>query len=157
MVLLKRRSEFGLVARAAQCLGVAVFSACVPEIDDDLSLVSAERVLAVIAEPPEAGEGDRVVLSALVASPVGAASALVSYSFCLTRKPLSELGPVDPSCLSGTGELVALGQGARVEGSIDRGACSLFGPRRPTPEPGQPAGRPVDPDATGGFYQPVMA
>lgn len=155
MVVLKRRSAFGRVARAAACL--VVFSACVPEIDDDLSLISEDRVLAVFSEPPEAGEGDRVVLSALVASPVGAASALVSYSFCLTRKPLSELGPVDPSCLAGTGELVTLGQGASVEGAIDRGACSLFGPRRPTPEPGQPAGRPVDPDATGGFYQPVMA
>jgi hypothetical protein len=141
---------------AALLAGGAALLGCVPEIDDDLSLVSNDRVLAVVAEPPEAGEGDRVALSALIASPLGS-SALASYSFCLTRKPLSELGPVDPSCLSGTGELVDLGRGARVEGVIDRGACSLFGPRRPTPEPGQPAGRPVDPDPTGGFYQPVMA
>ena len=36
-------------------------------------------------------------------------------------------------------------------------ACQLFGPERPDPKPGEPAGRPVDPDPTGGFYQPVLA
>lgn len=155
MVVLRRSRSAG--ARALTLLLGAAPCGCVPDIDDDPSLVSSERVLAVIAEPPEAREGDRVALSALVAGSRGASGASVSYSFCLTRKPLSELGPVDPSCLSGSGELIALGQGSRVEGMVDRGACSLFGPRRPSPEPGQPAGRPVDPDPTGGFYQPVLA
>lgn len=33
--------------------------------------------------------------------------------------------------------------------------CSLFGPQVPQPQPNQPPGRPVDPDPTGGYYQPV--
>jgi hypothetical protein len=31
----------------------------------------------------------------------------------------------------------------------------LFGPDRPEPKPGEPAGRATDPDATGGYYQPL--
>ncbi len=34
-------------------------------------------------------------------------------------------------------------------------ACRNFGPDPPSPLPGQPAERPVDPDPTGGYYQPV--
>jgi hypothetical protein len=33
--------------------------------------------------------------------------------------------------------------------------CQLFGPDLPPPVNGQPAGRPADPDETGGYYQPV--
>jgi hypothetical protein len=33
--------------------------------------------------------------------------------------------------------------------------CQTFGPDQPAPKPGQPAGRPADPDPTGGYYQPV--
>jgi hypothetical protein len=132
-------------------------TACVPDIDDDTSLVSGARVLAIAADPPEAGEGDAVRLSALVASDADA-SPSVSYFFCRARKPLSELGPVDPSCLYGNADArVPLGSGATASSAIERGICSVFGPRRPAAEPGQPAGRAADPDATGGFYQPVLA
>jgi hypothetical protein len=138
-------------------LGGMVLSACVPDIDDDTSLVSGARVLAIAADPPEAGEGDAVNLTALVASAADASDG-ASYFFCRARKPLSELGPVDPSCLDGSGEArVPLGSGESASAAIDRGACSVFGPRRPSAEPGQPAGRAADPDATGGFYQPVLA
>jgi hypothetical protein len=141
----------------ALLLGAMGLMACVPDIDDDTSLVSGARVLAIAAEPPEAGEGDAVSLTALVASLDDGADA-ASYFFCRARKPLSELGPVDPSCLDGSEEArVLLGSGQSASGAIDRGACSVFGPRRPSAEPGQPAGRAADPDATGGFYQPVMA
>jgi len=147
----------GPSSHAALAIGAALLSACVPDIGDDTSLVSGARVLAIAADPPEVGEGDAVNLSALVASEAESGDA-VSYFSCRARKPLSELGPVAPSCLSGSGDtLVALGSGASVSSAIDRGACSVFGPRRPSAEPGQPAGRAADPDATGGFYQPVMA
>lgn len=131
---------------------------CVPAVDDDLSLVESSRVLAVLAEPPEAAEGESVSLTALVA-PSEAAGDEVSYAACLERKPLSELGPVSPSCLRGgsSESLRSFGSGPSVQATIDRGACSSFGPRRPTAEAGQPAGRPVDPDPTGGFYQPIVA
>lgn len=130
---------------------------CVPELDDDVSLVGDARVLAIVAEPPEAREGETVRLGVLVA---GSADPGVQplLSFCHARKPLSELGPVAPECLQeGSPELEPLGRGQSVAGVIERDACSVFGPRRPTAEAGQPAGRPVDPDSTGGFYQPVLA
>ena len=33
----------------------------------------------------------------------------------------------------------------------------MFGPNRPEPKPGELPGRPVDPDTTGGYYQPTAA
>jgi hypothetical protein len=38
---------------------------------------------------------------------------------------------------------------------VPSNACELFGPDSPPPAAGQPAARPTDPDATGGFYLPV--
>lgn len=149
-------SRAARLRRAAPLACAALLAGCVPDIDDDSSIVSAARVLAIVADPPEAGEGASVSLSALVASDADASDP-VSYFFCRQRKPLSELGPVDPRCLGGGEALVALGSGSSVSASIERGVCSVFGPRRPSAEPGQPAGRAADPDATGGFYQPVMA
>lgn len=149
-----RATQFSLLAV------LAVLAGCVPDLDDDTSLVSGTRVLAIVADPPEAGEGDAVSLTALVASDGAAGEPSdgdVSYFSCLERKPLSELGPVAPACLEGdSAARVPLGRG-RVEAAIDRSACSQFGPRRPSAEPGQPAGRAADPDSTGGFYQPVTA
>lgn len=145
----------------APALGVLVSLgalACVPELDEGLDRVEGTRVLAVVAEPPEAREGASVRLSALVASDGAAPGQDPTFAFCNARKPLSELGPVDGSCLdAGSGALQALGSGASVTATIGRDACSLFGPRRPSPEPGAPAARAVDPDPSGGFYQPVLA
>jgi hypothetical protein len=45
--------------------------------------------------------------------------------------------------------------GNPVTGAIPAAACRQFGPDVPQAMPGQPQGRPVDPDFTGGFYQPV--
>ena len=42
-----------------------------------------------------------------------------------------------------------LGTGNSVKGAVPSNACSLFGPQLPE------TGRPVDPDLTGGFYQPL--
>jgi hypothetical protein len=51
----------------------------------------------------------------------------------------------------------SLGRGAQAEAVLPEDACQRFGPQRPDPKPGEPSGRPVDPDPTGGFYQPVVA
>jgi hypothetical protein len=79
----------------------------------------------------------------------------------LARKPLIELGPVNPACLrddDGSGSAVqALGRGFEVSATLPKDACKLFGPLRPPPEEGEPSGRPVDPDVSGGFYQPFVA
>lgn len=133
--------------------------ACVPEFEEHLSEVYAPRVVGVVSQPAEAREGEAVQLQALVTAPPGQAAAAPTYGFCLARKPLSELGPVDPACLDSraSAEILAqLGSGASVSAAVPADACRRFGPRRPEPKAGEAAGRPVDPDPTGGYYQPVL-
>ena len=133
---------------------------CVPDFDTDLSELREPRLLAISASPAETQAGKTTTLSALVAVPEGAKAPRVDWSMCLARKPLTELGPINPACLEpddGSGAGAGLGGGDTVTATLDRDACKLFGPLRPSPMAGQPAGRPVDPDISGGFYQPFVA
>jgi hypothetical protein len=134
---------------------------CVPSFEDDSTRVTEPRVLALRSTPAEAAEGDTVEIEPLVAAPPDVDGATPSLLFCLDRKPLTELGPVNPTCVASPepieGVTQAFEPGAPLRGALPDIACQLFGPERPEPEPGQPAGRPVDPDLTGGFYQPVAA
>jgi hypothetical protein len=142
---------------AVACLAIG----CVPDFVDDTSLVGEARVVAVQSQPAEAAEGEAVTLRALVVAADRSAEPELAWSLCLARKPLSELGPVSPECLiSPQAEpevRASLGRGAEAEALLPEDACQRFGPQRPDPKPGEPAGRPVDPDPTGGFYQPVVA
>lgn len=159
-------------------LAFPLLGACVPDFSTDLSALREPRLLAVSADPPEAGANKEVTLTALVAVPEGATAPRLDWSLCLARKSLTELGPVNPACLgiepasegpgdsSGAGGaadaepenlLVPLGSGETARARLDKDVCKLFGPLRPPPVMGQPAGRPVDPDVTGGFYQPIVA
>ena len=83
----------------------------------------------------------------------------LSWGLCIARKPLTELGPVNPVCIQapepGAKDIVDLGSAATVTATLPMDACRLFGPSLPEPMNGEPAGRPVDPDPTGGFYQPI--
>lgn len=151
-----------VLTRSALLVGLMT-AACVPEFVDDTTHVTEPRLLAIRFEPAEAAERESVKVMALLAEP--AADSQVAWSLCLDRKPLSELGPVSPRCLKSP-ELdasigVSLGSSGGSEPTIDAVlpdiACQLFGPQRPDPKAGEPAGRPVDPDATGGFYQPTLA
>jgi hypothetical protein len=137
---------------------------CLPEFDDDVSQVEGFRVLAIRAEPAEVEPGEAVTLSVLWAVPDGETvqEDQLSWGFCTQRKELTEPGPVSPGCIAEFGdpdsEIIGyLGSGASAEGAIARDVCRYFGPLAPPPEPGTTtAGRPVDPDVTGGFYQPVL-
>lgn len=131
------------------CATWAWCAACVPEFDDTLSRVTEDQILAVRAVPAEAAEGERVQLDALHAG-----RGDVAFHLCSERKSLTELGPIDPACL-GDGDALEPIPGGTF--TLPMGACSTFGPRRPDPEPGKPAARAVDPDPTGGYYQPVLA
>jgi hypothetical protein len=148
--------------------------ACVPDFEADLSALREPKLLALTAMPAEAREGQPTTLRALVAAPDGTPTLPVDFRLCLARKPLTELGPVNPDCLSDSTEGASddggggapaetlptaepLGRGLEVEATLPRDACKLFGPLRPAPKEGEPSGRPVDPDATGGFYQPIVA
>jgi hypothetical protein len=114
-------------------------------------------VLAVRADPAEAAPGAGLTFTALYVDATGDVStADERWDFCEARKPLAELGPVNVECEQTSGDwFVPLGNGAQVSGTIPADACKLFGPDVPPPVAGQPQGRPVDPDATGGFYDPV--
>ncbi|NOU30177.1 MAG: hypothetical protein HOO96_19920 [Polyangiaceae bacterium] len=144
--------------RTACLLAALVLSAmaCRPDIDDRTSRVDRLRVLAVRAEPAEAAPGAPVKLSVLVAGPEGPRGDLVAdFAFCRDRRGLAEASPASASCLDDTG-IVALGAsaGAPVTGTVPGNACGLFGPERSAGATGEPSGRPADPDATGGYYQP---
>lgn len=144
----------------AAALGLASAS-CVPDFIDDTTRVTTPRVLGIQADPPEADEGTEVTLRALVAVPPGVDSPSPAWSLCIDRKPLSELGPVSRRCLDGPtpGSDIAMevDPGPPAVAVLPEDACQIFGPNRPEPKPGEPSGRPVDPDSTGGFYQPVLA
>jgi hypothetical protein len=154
-----------LVALLAALVAPAL-AGCVPEFDDTESLIDERRIIALPATPAEVdlrrvGVPGDITLEAVVADRLDRGEPNVVWTLCTDRKPLSELGPVSERCLAGP-DLpedvgIVLGRGATISATVPENACQLFGPERPDPEPGKPAGRPVDPDATGGFYQPVLA
>jgi hypothetical protein len=149
----------GAVLVAASSLLFLPLSGCVPEFDTDLSQISEVRVLAIAASPAEAAPRQMVRLSALVVGSEGEATPGVDWRVCLARKPLTELGAVSPECLSprpGAAAVQQLPTGSEAELTLDQDVCKSFGPLRPPPTAGEPAGRPVDPDVTGGFHQPIV-
>jgi hypothetical protein len=147
-----------VTTRALATLAAAVaLAACRPQLDDTESIVGSRRVLAVRADPAEAKPGAAVTWTALVADPSGTlASAPIDWAFCNARKPLAELGPVSAECLQRSADvIVPIGVGTSASAKIPDTACRSFGPATPESKAGEPAGRPVDPDSTGGYYQPL--
>jgi hypothetical protein len=138
-------------------LAFAPLLACVPELDVDLSRVDAPRVLAVRAEPAEVAPGEPVALTALYVDGGGTlVDGPLEWAFCAARRPLAELGPVNRACLEREADaILSLGTGLSVTAPAPEDGCRLFGPEPPPAIGDQPAGRPVDPDITGGYYQPL--
>lgn len=136
-----------------------VAPACTPTLEDRTSIVDAPRVLAIRATPAEALPNQLVHLEALYADASGALTvAPLDWTYCLARKPLAELGPVARECLDATSaDQLVLGSGRFVDGRVPRDVCQRFGPNPPPAMVGEPSGRPVDPDVTGGYYQPTVA
>jgi hypothetical protein len=154
------------LARAAASVALAsllvaatsTVGGCRPEIDQRASRISATRVLAVRSEPAEAEPRESVTFTALVVDADGRADAVPppTWAYCTARKPLAELGPVSAACFShDAAAFVGLGVGNRVDAAMPTSACRDFGPEVPTAKPGEAYGRPVDPDPTGGYYQPL--
>lgn len=138
-------------------IGLLSLGGCVPDVEDSDTQVSAPRVLAVRAEPAEAAPRDSVKLTALYADQHGVLKeGALDWGLCLARKPLSELGPISRECLVEKGKAVeSFGEGLSARAMLPRDACRLFGPDQPPASEDEPAGRPVDPDVTGGYYQPL--
>jgi hypothetical protein len=155
MDLLIKRGCRGLLLATACAL-----AACIPDLDTDESTVVGPRVLAVQAVPAESAPSAGVPIRylALVADVSGTRlDAPLSWFQCLAQKPLAELGPISLDCLNtDSGKLTLLGQGPSIEGKLPSNACSLFGPNPPMPAQGEPAGRPVDADESGGYSLPLM-
>jgi hypothetical protein len=146
----------------ALALGLVAVASCQPSLDQAVSIVTTTRVLSVRADPAEttAIPPGQLTFTALVAGPNGAeTNARVDWAFCNARKPLAQLGPVNPECVQqNTGsDFVHLGTGLKVMATMPDVACRNFGPNPPMVmgEAGL-QGRPVDPDPTGGYYQPVQ-
>lgn len=144
-----------MVRRAAVFLACA--AACTSSFPDTTSTVSGPRLLAVEAMPAEAAPGAGFAMTALYVGPDGVADASsMEWSVCVAQKPLGDTDPVAPACFeSGSASLIAMGNGTSAAGTMPTNACELFGPESPPPQPGQPAARPTDPDATGGYYLPI--
>jgi hypothetical protein len=132
--------------------------ACASTLDDPTPYVDDPGVLAVRTDPAEVAAGEDVTFTALYADASGELDeAPLDWSFCTARRPLAELGPVAPTCLdAGSGDLLPIGSGLSVTGTVPDDACSLFGPNPPPAEDGETGGRPTDPDVTGGYYQPAV-
>jgi hypothetical protein len=136
---------------------VALLASCKPDIETPASLIDAPRILAVRSEPAEVKPGQQVAHVGLAVDQLGRDLADgLAWSYCTARKPLAELGPVNPACLADMGpDLMPLGSGRAVQSTVPIEACRLFGPETPIAKAGQPPGQPVDPDPTGGYYQPI--
>ena len=138
-------------------LALLAATACKPSLDETVSVVSAPVVLAVRSDPAEAPTMADVSYTALFVDASGRIpSARIQWAFCNARKPLAELGPVNTECLETAGSWFdPIGVGPQATGAIPLIACKQFGPDVPMVPKGQTPGRPVDPDPTGGYYQPV--
>ena len=127
---------------------------CGPGLDRSIAWVSAPRILAVRAEPPESLPGAAVTYTALAVTPSGPdAQAEIAWSFCSTPPSLTDDSPVSSACITTPAIAAASGPVATLTTPTD--ACRRFGPQGMPAEPGLAAPRPAAPDATGGYYQPV--
>lgn len=138
------------------CL-LPLLAACSPEFPDRASSVESPRVLGVQAVPAEAAPGATVSYRILVVDQRGNVDEPeVDWSYCTRAKPLNELNDVASECF-GEGDFVEpFGSGSTAKGKLPKSGCAQFGPDIPKTPPGQPPGRPTDPDSSGGFYQPVI-
>ncbi|HEY6462057.1 MAG TPA: hypothetical protein VIY73_17950, partial [Polyangiaceae bacterium] len=136
---------------------LASLFACKPNLDETVSLVGVPQVLAVQATPAEAPPSANVSFTALVVDPSGDLVGLpIQWDFCNARNPLANLEPVSPDCSDpGDPDLAGIASGPQATGTIPDVACRNFGPDVPQVTGNQTPGRPVDPDPTGGYYQPV--
>lgn len=148
----KRFLAGGITAVAVMLAG------CTPNLDDTTSIVTVPTVIAIQSTPAEAPPMAPVKYTALVASGVDGGAPRLVWDYCEARNPLTNLGPINPSCAQpGSPALVSLGQGLLVSSAVPGAACSNFGPNAPPATDGGAGSQAVDPDSTGGYYQPLNA
>jgi hypothetical protein len=132
---------------------------CQPEFDDRASLIGTLRVLGVRSDPAEGAPDTTIQYTALVGDENGTRTDVpIDWAYCTLPKPVSETNDINVACF-GTGPFIkpfaSMGQSVSANiPLIPDNACNQFGPDIPN-IPGQPPGRPADPDSTGGYYQPI--
>ncbi|MEY4578837.1 MAG: hypothetical protein RL701_3540 [Pseudomonadota bacterium] len=144
--------------RSAVLFGLCCcLTACKPELEGRSSLVQTDRILGVRSLPAEAKPNSDVQYEALFVNRDGEQSGdVLDWALCNQRKALTQSGTISKNCLFlEAPALDLLGEGSSTLATLPRDACETFGPTPRTPLPGQPNFRPVDPDTTGGYYQPV--
>jgi hypothetical protein len=138
-------AALGLLA----CAGSAALGGCADVPDEEPAALAQTRVLGVVAEPPEAAPGDMVSLELVLAGPHGPVErGSAIWTFCRTPKALREPGFASAACLEGQDRPLAA-QGLMIDAQVPDDACTLFSGRTDADL------RPRDPDATGGYYQPL--
>lgn len=137
---------------------VLIAPACKPEIEGSAALILTPRVLAVRSLPAEVEPNKPVAWQALYVAPETPDPRDLSWALCIERKPIAVAGPIALECLEPAGaELLPVGSGVNVSGTVPRDVCRVFGPSPAAPMPGEPTPRPADPDSSGGYFQPVRA
>jgi hypothetical protein len=133
-----------------------VFVACKPDLGARESQIVGPRLLAFRATPAEVGTGESVAYDALVVDTNGELGATLDFAYCKLRNPLDNPNTVAQGCIAQAGDgIFEIGSSMTVSATMPDDACQNFGPEVPPSKPGQPQGRPVDPDPTGGYYQPL--
>lgn len=134
-----------------------LLAACAPSLPAETWRITRPRVIAVRAIPSEISPGKDATFQALIVGPNGpVVGATPAWAACGARPSLAEPEPVAVTCLTDESDrLTPLDFGEQVTWTVAKDACSVFGPNPPTAKEGQPAGRPVDPDITGGWYLPI--
>ena len=134
--------------RALLLLVLAGGPGCESALDQRLDLVTEPRVLAIVSEPPEVLPGATVAVRALVGGPSGPLALVPMWSLCDAPKPPTEDDAVADGCVQDQVTPIA----DPTMAPIPADACETYGPDVETT-----GFRPRDPDATGGYYQPVRA
>jgi hypothetical protein len=130
-------------------LALAGVTACREPLTERSSEIASTRILAIETEPPEVLPGEQATYRLLAVDSFGELSDFEpKWSYCRTPKPLADNRVVSETCARER-ELAFSTDGFQVEGSVPEDACERFGP---SVQAGQ---RPRDPDASGGYYQPV--
>jgi len=129
-------------------VALCLLASCQSALDQRLDLVTDTRVLAIVSEPPEVLPGNPVAVSAIVAGPDGPMTVTPAWSLCDAPKPPTVDDAVADGCVQD--QVTPIPDPTMAVIPMD--ACRTYGPDVATM-----GFRPRDPDATGGFYQPVRA
>jgi len=147
-----------MVSRALFLVALVVsLGGCEPEFSDRSSAVASTRILAVRSDPAESLPNKPASYTALLVDSNGTrADGAIDWAYCTEPRPLAELNDASSQCFVLKADyLIPLGSGLAVSGTVPQNACRQFGPDVPEAKPGEPPGRPADPDATGGYSQPL--